>query len=312
MYCRLTIAIMLIQVVCKPPVATAFRSSGAFLRRGPGVHSRILRATLSSDSSFTKSESSNNDEGATSFTPWERPQSNRSSPNKKARFRQHVNPLERQYQLPTTLSEEWPKDVFHDTSRPLHLDIGCGKGGFLLEVAAAQPSKNYLGLEIRPNVVQFARERIGKHGLQGYLDYVGCNANVDLYRILKRHMDAGGGPLDMVSIQFPDPHFKTAHAKRRVVTSKLVMTLAEFMPESATLFLQSDIQNVLDDMRARFREHSQYFQDQVENNEEYMKENIIGIPTEREISVLNKDLPVFRTVFKRTAIPVERAEEITK
>lgn len=173
-----------------------------------------------------------------------------------------------------------------------------------MEVAAARPDKNYLGLEIRPSVVQFAKERIGKHDLTGCLDYVGCNANVDLERILKRHAEAGGGPLTTVSIQFPDPHFKSAHAKRRVVTSSLVLTLAKFMPAEATLFLQSDIQDVLDDMRERFREKAEYFEDQVERVEEYMEENIMGIPTEREISVLNRDLPVFRTVFKRTSTPL--------
>jgi tRNA (guanine-N7-)-methyltransferase len=215
-----------------------------------------------------------------------------------------VNPLASQFQLPTILSHDWPRDVFTDISRPLHLDIGCGKGGFLLEVAAARPDTNYLGLEIRPSVVQFAKERIERHDLTGCLDYVGCNANVDLDRILKRHGEAGGGPLTTVSIQFPDPHFKSAHAKRRVVTASLVLTLAEFMPAEATLFLQSDIQDVLDDMRERFREQPQYFEDQVESVEEYMEENIMGIPTEREISVLNRDLPVFRTVFKRTSTPL--------
>ena len=34
-----------------------------------------------------------------------------------------------------------------------------------------------------------------------------------------------------VSIQFPDPHFKVRHSKRRVVTPELVATLAKFMNE---------------------------------------------------------------------------------
>jgi tRNA (guanine-N7-)-methyltransferase len=259
--------------------------------------------------------SSTDDEATTSsapvaeeHTPWNRPPQE-NAPKRNTRFRQHVNPLSKLYQMETPLSEAWPTDVFEDMPRSLHLDIGCSKGGFLLDLAAKQPGKNYLGLEIRPSVAEYAQERVAKHDLTGALNFVGCNANVDLDRILTRYDNAGGGSIDIVSIQFPDPHFKTQHAKRRVVTPSLVETLAKFMPPSAVIFLQSDIQDVLDDMREKFREYDLYFQDEIESVEEYMPENFIGVPTEREISVLDKDLPVFRTILRRTAAAYQEPEE---
>jgi tRNA (guanine-N7-)-methyltransferase len=202
--------------------------------------------------------------------------------------------------MQTPLSEAWPRDVFHDVSRSLHLDIGCSKGGFLLELAAKQPGKNYLGVEIRPSVVEVAQSRVAKRGLIGTLNFVGCNANVDLNRLLTRYQSAGGGTLDVVSIQFPDPHFKSHHVKRRVVTTLLVQTLAKFMPSDAVVFLQSDIQEVLDDMRSKFRDNDVYFEDTIGDDKEYLPENYIGIPTERETSVLENGLPVYRTLFRRT------------
>lgn len=235
--------------------------------------------------------------------PWSRPRGE-SLRKKDVRVRQHVNPLARQYQQPTILSRDWPKDVFHDMSLPLHLDIGCGRGGFLLEIAAEVPDKNYLGLEIRPSIYQYALDRVEKRGLTGRLTFVGCNANVDLERILSLYQKQGGGPLDTVSIQFPDPHFKSQHAKRRVVKPSLVLTLAKFMPESSRLFLQSDIKEVLDDMRLRFREQDKYFCDEVADANEYLKENPLGCQTERERSVLARDLPVYRTMLRRSAAPV--------
>jgi tRNA (guanine-N7-)-methyltransferase len=260
------------------------------------VGSRLF-ASSHTDESFTP------DTPAVQFTPWNRPA--KTGPprkrNNRRRFRQHVNPLAHEYQLPTPLSEAWPADVFNDMSRSLHLDIGCGKGGFLLELAAKQPGKNYLGVEIRPAVAEYAQERVAKRGLTGTLNFVGCNANVDLNRLLSRYKLAGGGSLDIVTIQFPDPHFKSQHVKRRVVTTSLVQTLAEFMPPDAVVFLQSDVQEVLDDMRLKFRDHELHFEDDVQNIEEYMPENYIGIPTERETSVIENKLPVYRTLFRRTA-----------
>lgn len=224
------------------------------------------------------------------------------------RSRQHVNPLSNKFQQQTILTEDWPRDVFPDMSKPLFLDIGCSRGGFLVDIAKQRPNDyNYLGLEIRPIVVYHAQRRVEKHSLKGVLDFVGCNANVDLERLMT--LAEAQDKLKMVAIQFPDPHFKARHAKRRVVTPELVLALAKFMPEGATVFLQSDIQSVLDDMRLQFREQPLYFQDKKEGLEEYVEENIFGIPTEREISVLDKGLPVYRAVLTRTNAPLVYQEE---
>jgi len=245
------------------------------------------------------------------YSPWNDPKVAERAKKRKQGLRshQHVNPLARKFQQPTILSDNWPVDVFEDLSKPIFLDIGCSRGGFLLDMATQRPDDyNYLGLEIRPIVVYHAQDRIPKRNLTGRLDFVGCNANVDLDRLLTlltTTITNGGeekarGNVEMVTIQFPDPHFKARHAKRRVVTPELVQTLARFMPEGATVYLQSDVQSVLDEMRLQFREESEYFRDTHESVEEYIPENILGVPTEREVSVLERDLPVYRAKFTRT------------
>jgi tRNA (guanine-N7-)-methyltransferase len=251
-------------------------------------------------------------------TPWNDPRlTDRAAKVDGFRSRQHVNPLSRKFQQHTILPDTWPRDVFDDLSRPLFLDIGCSRGGFLLDMARRYPNDyNYLGLEIRPIIVYHAKSRVSKHGLQGRLDFVGCNANVDLERILRRVSDARQedgsdkgdsvcGQLQMVTIQFPDPHFKSRHAKRRVVNVELIHTLAQFMPAGATVFLQSDVQPVLDEMRSTFREYGHdLFTDTLESTDEYVKGNIFDVPTERETSVLERGLDVYRAVFARTDQPL--------
>jgi hypothetical protein len=59
-------------------------------------------------------------------------------------------------------------------------------------------------------------------------------------------------------------------------------------------------------MRERFREASIYFEDQVEDVHEYYPDNVIGVPTERELSVLKQDLPVYRALFVRTDAPAQQ------
>ena len=172
--------------------------------------------------------------------------------NNRLRFRQHVNPLSSRFQQPAVLPPDWPSCALEDCRhRPLHLDIGCGKGGFLIDLCqkelgtSTESNFNYLGLEIRPGVAALAQERVGSHpGRQGRLEFVGCNANVDLARLLTLYAKAAEGahPLQRVTVQFPDPHFKKRLAKRRVVTAPLVDTLARFMPAEGQIILQSDVQ----------------------------------------------------------------------
>lgn len=50
-------------------------------------------------------------------------------------------------------------------------------------------------------------------------------------------------------VQYPDPHFKKRHHKRRIVQAELVETLAALLPTGATVFLQSDVLEVAEAMR---------------------------------------------------------------
>lgn len=224
------------------------------------LRSSSSAATTSTDTPDISASDEESTKKIRTLPPWNDPALKEIVSAKKrsnARFRQHVNPLARQYQQATVLPDDWPLSVFADASKPLHLDIGCGKGGFLIDICKADDSYNYLGLEIRPGVAAYAKERIVTHQLQGRLDFLGCNANVDLDRLLTLYHHASQQQertqkqlsddfsmlyLKRVTIQFPDPHFKSQHAKRRVVTDNLIETLAKYMPTSATVFLQSDVQ----------------------------------------------------------------------
>jgi len=249
------------------------------------------------------------------YTPWTDPKLTERVTKKKrnnnSRFRQHVNPLSREYQKPAPLPEAWPKNVFDEPTKKLHVDIGSGKGGFLIDLATRKSSPhNLLGLEIRPGPALYAKDRVSIHKVQGALDFLGCNANVDLDRIASLYKSSSGleFPLDLVSIQYPDPHFKKQHAKRRVVTSTLVRTAAKFMAPGTRVFLQSDIQSVLDEMRQRFRDSGGLFKDTIEATDKYLEMNPLGVPTERELSVLNKGLPVYRSLLLRTDLEVGKAK----
>jgi tRNA (guanine-N7-)-methyltransferase len=210
--------------------------------------------------------------------------------------RQHVNPLSRFYQQPLMLPP--PAALFDDPARPLHLDIGCARGRFLLALAQAEPWRNYLGVEIRRPLVEVAdgeRQALGLTNLQ----ILFCNANVSLERWLEV---LEPGLLEGVSIQFPDPWFKKKHHKRRVLQPALLRALATALAPDRQLFLQSDVLAVMEPM-VQLVEASGCFQRPAEDARPWRRASPWPVATERETHVIQQGLPVYRVLYRRNRQP---------
>ena len=206
------------------------------------------------------------------------------------RIRQHVNPLARKFQQPIALPD-WHQ-VYAHSNNPLHLDIGCARGRFLLEMAQQQPERNFLGIEIRQALVTAANEAKDELGLTN-LHYLYGNMNSSADVLLE---SLPPGVLETISVQFPDPWFKKRHNKRRVVQTELVNSLVKHLSIAGKVFLQSDIEEVAKQMRDRFASEANLTR---QHESIWLETNPMQIPTERELHVLNQDLPVYRALFTK-------------
>ena len=174
------------------------------------------------------------------------------------RVRQHVNPLKSslQRQLPPP---DWAA-VFANPHAPLTVDIGCGGGRFDLLMARRYPNRNFLGVDIRAPLITRGNQWSEHAGLVNNLHFAEANATVCIGSWIAAYQtqtqtpstSTPAGVVDAVSIQFPDPHFKRKHHKRRVVQPSLVMALAAALRPGAAVFLQSDVRDVAVDMRDKF------------------------------------------------------------
>lgn len=204
----------------------------------------------------------------------------------RVRVHQHVNPWSPYYKQepkPVDLSK-----VFANDSLPLHLDVGCARGRFILRMAEIEPAWNYLGVEIREPLVNEANRLAAEAGLTN-VHYLFCNAMLFLENLLE---DIPDGMLQMVTIQFPDPWFKKRHAKRRMVNAELVAAVVWKLSLDGGIFVQTDIESLADEMFELFRTD-------VRLSETLITENPFPQKTERETAVEGKDLPVYRSLFGR-------------
>lgn len=202
----------------------------------------------------------------------------------RVRVHQHVNPLAPYYrQSPEPIDIE---SVFAEPDRPLLLDIGCARGRFVLRMAEAEPKWNYLGVEIRHQLVDEANRIAAEAGLTN-LHYAFCNAMLWLDRLID---GVPPGILQAVTIQFPDPWFKKKHAKRRMVNHEMVDTIARHLAPNGRVFVQTDIEFLAEEMFELFRGDARFAESAID-------ENPFAVKTEREKAVEDKGLPVYRVLF---------------
>lgn len=108
-----------------------------------------------------------------------------------------------------------PRAWFLDPSRRFELEIGCGKGSFILSEAQANPMVNYLGIEWAGEYYAYSADRIRRRGLTNVR-----MLHADASDFLRwRCPDA---ILSVIHLYFSDPWPKRKHHKNRVVQDRFL------------------------------------------------------------------------------------------
>lgn len=102
------------------------------------------------------------------------------------------------------------KDNIFNNDNPICLEIGMGKGQFILNMALNNPDKNFIGVEKYSSVASVAIKKINEYKPSNLKILVGDIANF---------VDELKGKIDVIYLNFSDPWPKDRHAKRRL-TSK--------------------------------------------------------------------------------------------
>ncbi|WP_417765660.1 tRNA (guanosine(46)-N7)-methyltransferase TrmB [Spongiibacter tropicus] len=124
---------------------------------------------------------------------------------------------------------------------PVVLEIGFGMGDSLAQMAAAEPDKDFIGVEVHSPGVGRLMHLIDESGIENLRAY--CD---DAVEVLEQCI--ADNSLSRVQIYFPDPWHKKRHHKRRLVQSEFVQLLRRKLKPGGVIHLATDWENYAEHM----------------------------------------------------------------
>ena len=120
-------------------------------------------------------------------------------------------------------------------ANPVEVEVGTGKGLFLLNAAVARPGTNFLGIEVVRKYQLYAATRYAIRNLPNVK-----TACADAAVVLRDFVPPGS--LAAVHVYFPDPWWKARHKKRRVFTPAFAADAARAIAPGGRLYIASDVE----------------------------------------------------------------------
>ena len=140
-------------------------------------------------------------------------------------------------------------DFFYDgfnNDNPMHLEIGMGKGKFILEMALKYPNINFIGVEKYSSVASVAIKKIREIKPDNLRILIMDAKNLE--EILK-------GKVDTIYLNFSDPWPKDRHAKRRLTARNFLESYDKLFKGSPHIVMKTDNDNLFQYSLESFKEY---------------------------------------------------------
>ena len=172
---------------------------------------------------------------------------------------------------------------------PIYIEIGMGKGDFILENAKRYPHINFIGIEKFPSVMVGAVKKIDENGILSNLRLIKEDAS-----FLQEVFDEN--EVSRIYLNFSDPWPKKKHAKRRLTSHTFLPIYKNILKSEHELILKTDNRSLFEFSLVSFVQFQMFFEDvclDLHNSQGY--EDNIQTEYERKFSPYG---PIYRVVAK--------------
>lgn len=181
-----------------------------------------------------------------------------------------------------------------ENEQPIHIEIGMGKGQFILELAKQNPDKNYIGIERYSSVLLRALE---KHDTEEYRELSNirfiCMDAAELPEVF------APGEVEKIYLNFSDPWPKARHARRRLTSTRFLSIYEKVLVEQGIVEFKTDNRPLFEFSLEQVEEAGWELRAHtfdLHNNKEMNEGNIM---TEYEAKFSSMGNPIHKLIAKR-------------
>lgn len=152
-----------------------------------------------------------------------------------------------QYVVPNPEEYKGKWNEAFQNENPLHIEVGTGKGQFLLGMAKQNPHINYIGIELYESVIVSALDRLIEAELPNF-KLLNVNAE-ELEKYFTKN------DVERVYLNFSDPWPKKRHAKRRLTYKSFLQSYENILVDEGEIHFKTDNQGLFEFSLMSFSEY---------------------------------------------------------
>lgn len=148
--------------------------------------------------------------------------------------------------IPETYLENLDPVSIFGRSAPLRVDLGCGDGSFLCELARRNPDKNFLGIDKLAGRVAKACRKVG---MLPNVRVLNSESSYAVRYLLPK------ASVETFYLLFPDPWPKRRHHRRRILTNDFLESIHQALAENGVFRIATDQLDYFQQIRRRTGDH---------------------------------------------------------
>ncbi|MBU0997084.1 MAG: tRNA (guanosine(46)-N7)-methyltransferase TrmB [Firmicutes bacterium] len=184
------------------------------------------------------------------------------------------------YTTPEERKGHWAA-VFMNNS-PIEVEVGCGKGQFIIEMSKRHPDKNFIGIEKYDSVVIRGLEKLLANPLDNAIFIQKDATDIDEFFV--------PAEISGLYLNFSDPWPKKRQAKRRLTHPNFLNKYKIILKNNASIKLKTDNFGFFEYSMMQFNSDNAFFVKEISMNYHGAKDNV---PTEFEEKFVEMGKPIF-------------------
>lgn len=197
---------------------------------------------------------------------------------------------------------------FFGNENPIHLELGCGKGGFISKMAAYNADINYIGIDIKSEVLV-----LGKRKIESEFKSAG-REKIDNVKIMPQDIEriflmlSPEDRVDRIYINFCNPWPKLKQQKKRLTHTRQLLKYRSFLNDGAEIWFKTDDDDLFEASLEYFNESG--FEEVFVTRDLHNSGFEGSVATEHEKMFTEEGIPTKFGIFKK--LPDEFVKDSAK